>query len=117
LEESQFHSRSSCFLGYSIHVEDVALLHVAAILDSSVKNARIHAWSDAFIWNDVLAIFRKLRPDQKFLDDLPDVARMRATVDDKLTLSLLKKWGNQEGPLGLERSIKDTLEGKKPSSG
>jgi hypothetical protein len=116
LEESQFHSQSSCFLGYSIHVEDVALLHVAAILDSSLDNERIHAWSDDFIWNDILAIFRKLQPGRKFIDDLPDVARMKGTVDDKLTKALLRKWGNQESPLGLERSVKDAIEGIQPSS-
>lgn len=102
--------------GQSIHVEDVALLHIAAILDPSVKNDRIHAWSDEFIWNDVLAIFRRLRPDQKFIDDLPDSARMTATVDDKLTRDLLKKWAGRDGPLSLERSVKDAIEGIQPSS-
>lgn len=64
----------------------------------------------------MLAIFRKLQPGRKFIDDLPDVARMQATVDDKLTRDLLKRWGGQDGPLSLERSVKDAVEGIQPSS-
>lgn len=108
--------RDSQTTGYSIHISDVALVHIAALLDASVKNERIHAWADEFIWNDVLAIFRKLRPGHRVIDDLPDKERMKGTVDDKLTRSLLKIWGNQDGPLGLERSIRDALEGVQPSS-
>ena len=96
-----------------MHVEDVALLHVAALLDPSVENARLHAWSDGFIWNDVLAIFKKLYPKKEFVD-LKDEVRLTGTVDDQQSKDLLKTWGGRDGFLGLEAGIKDSLEGAQP---
>jgi hypothetical protein len=93
-------------------------LHVAALLDSSVEHQRIHAWSDAFVWNDILAILRQNQPDKKFVDNVPEEGKMMTTVDDKLTRELLKKWGDgQNAPLDLERGIKDTINGKQPAAG
>ena len=70
--------------GFYVNVRDVALLYVAAILDSTVKNERLYAWSDQFIWNDLFIIFCKSQPEWKSIDDLSDEERMQATVDDKM---------------------------------
>lgn len=103
------------FVAIYIHVEDVAVLHVAAVLDESVVNQRLHAWSDALTWNDALALFRKLQPGKKFMDDLPAEKRMEGKVDDKNSIVLLKKWAGRDSPFGLERGIKDTIEGPHPA--
>lgn len=103
------------FVATYIHVEDVAVLHVAAILDGTVANQRLHAWSDSLIWNDPLAIFRKLQPGKKFIDDLPVEGRMQGTVDDNKSRVLLKKWAGRDNPFGLERGVKDALEGPQPA--
>ena len=101
-----------------VHVEDVALVHVAALLDASVDHQRLFAWSDAFTWNDVLAILRKAQPGESFIDYLPAQTMMKATVDDKLAKALVKKWGNgQQGFWGLEKGIRDTMSGKMPVFG
>lgn len=97
-----------------IHVREVALMHVAAILDPSVENARIHTWSDAFNWNHVLKILRRLYPERTFPYDLEGMGNIIGTVDDRVGRELLKKWDGRDGWTGLEEGVKDTLEGKRP---
>ena len=84
------------------------------MLDPSVENARLHAWSDAFIWNDVLAIFAKLYPQKGFVADLKDQLRITSTVDDQQSKALLKTWGGRDGFLDLEAGIRDMFQGKTP---
>lgn len=94
------------------NVHDVAVIHVAAILDPDVKYERIFAWSIPFNWNDVLTIMRKLRPGHKFVDDLPDMEKLSITVNDHgSALMLLKKWTGQDGWTPLEKGIQDNLAG------
>ncbi|KAL7919881.1 hypothetical protein ACQKWADRAFT_299910 [Trichoderma austrokoningii] len=46
-----------------IDVQDCARLHVVGLLDPNVKDQRIFGIVQEFNWTDVLAIFRKLRPE------------------------------------------------------
>ena len=94
-----------------INVSDVAVMHVAAILDPDVKNQRIFAWHTPFNWNLILATMRKLRPGHKFVDDLPDSEMLSGKVDDRLGLKLLKKWAGKDGWTSLEQGVKENLEG------
>ncbi len=86
------------------------MLHVAAVLDPEVKNARLQAWADHFNWNTLLAILRRLYPQQKFIDDLPGMSELSFTTDDTQQLALLKKWGNQSGWRTLEQTAKDNMD-------
>ena len=101
-----------------VHVRDVALLHVAALLDTTVKHRRVHAWSAPFNYNDILTILRKLHPEKKFIDDRDGMGKMLATVDDSLGRELLRRWGKDrrqgEEWIGFEQGIRDTIEGKWP---
>lgn len=92
-----------------VNVKDVAALHVASILDKDTKEERIQAWGAPFIWNDVLAIFRRLYPSQKFPDDFPEAAAITATTDEKVALKLLKKWAQQDGWRNLEDTVRENL--------
>ncbi|KAM0260070.1 hypothetical protein ACHAQJ_002994 [Trichoderma viride] len=94
---------------FAIDVKDVALLHVAAALDPEVSGARIQAWSNNINWDDALAIMRDLYPKEKFIDDFANGARLSITTDSTQPLSLLKKWGNQDGWKTLRETIADTL--------
>lgn len=101
----------SCIhLAYHIDVKDVALLHVAAILDPKINNERLQAWAENCNWNDILAIMRRLYPQRHFIDDLPGQQRLSISTDLTLSLHLLKKWGNQAGWRTLEQTIKDNVE-------
>lgn len=92
-----------------IDVKDVALLHVAAVLDPEVKNARLQAWAEYCDWNDVLAIVRRLYPQRTFVNDIPTPIALSMTTDLSQPLALLKKWGNQDGWKSLEETVADNM--------
>lgn len=92
-----------------IDVKDVALLHVAAVLDPDVKNERIQAWGHKCNWNDILAAMRKLRPQHKLVSDFPNLGSQNISTDSTLPLALLKKWGNEDGWRSLEKTVADNL--------
>jgi hypothetical protein len=94
---------------YYVNVKDVAVLHVAAILDKDTKEERIQAWAAPFDWNDVLAAMRRLYPSQKFADDFPKTPAITATTDDSVALKLLKKWAQQDGWKNLEDTIRENV--------
>ena len=90
-------------------VKDSAILHVAAILDPEVKNARLPAWGTYCNWNDMLAIMRRLCPERKFMDDLPNLAKLNVSTDYSQVFELLEKWAGQKGWKTLEETIEDSL--------
>ncbi|EHK46598.1 hypothetical protein TRIATDRAFT_195136 [Trichoderma atroviride IMI 206040] len=96
---------------YYVNVKDVALLHVAAVLDEGIKEERIQAWAAPCNWNDILAIMRRLYPSRKFVDDFPESEAITATTDDSVGLKLLKKWAHQDGWKNLEDTIRENLSG------
>lgn len=94
-----------------MNVKDVAVLHVAGILDKDSKEERIQAWAAPFSWNDVLAVMRRLYPSRKFIGDFPESPIITAAADDAVPLRLLKRWAQQDGWKGLEDSIRENLSG------
>ncbi|KAK4442775.1 hypothetical protein QBC34DRAFT_443900 [Podospora aff. communis PSN243] len=92
-------------------VRDVALLHVAAALDTELDGKRIYAWGRPMTWNDVLAILRKNFPDKTFTGPRDPSIGYHLTADLDLELSLLKKWGGQDDWTSLEKIVMDNLEG------
>jgi hypothetical protein len=94
---------------YYVNVKDVAVLHVATILDEDTKEERIQAWAAPFSWNDVLTVLRRLYPAQKFVDDFPESPAITATTDDSVALRLLKKWAQQDGWRNLEDTVRENI--------
>jgi len=90
-------------------VKDVALVHVAAILDPEVKNARLQSWGHSTHWNDILAILRERRPQTKFVDDYPEPYHLKVSVDQSESLALLRKWGGKDGWTSLVDSISENI--------
>ena len=97
-----------------VDVRDVAVLHVAAALDPDVKDYRLYGWSESFNWNDTLALFKKLRPEEKFMDDLEGQGQILGTYDDTVERRLLKTWANLDDWTELEVGLRDTIEGPWP---
>jgi len=87
----------------------VALVHVAAILDPEVKNARLQSWGHSTHWNDILAILRERRPQTKFVDDYPEPYHLKVSVDQSESLALLRKWGGKDGWTSLVDSISENI--------
>jgi hypothetical protein len=90
-----------------VNVRDVASLHVAALLDPEVNGQRVQAFNSGFNWNNVLAVFRKVYPERKFIDDLPGMQSFLGTTDASLSLKLLKKWNGQDDWISFEDGIKE----------
>ncbi|KAH6663303.1 hypothetical protein F5X68DRAFT_177957 [Plectosphaerella plurivora] len=93
-----------------VDVKDIALLHVAAILDPEVKNARLQAWGHLAHWNDLLAILRKLRPQREFIADYTDYEHLTMSTDFSQPFALLKKWGGQDGWRSLEAGLAEGID-------
>lgn len=90
----------------------MALVHVAAVLDPGVKNARINSWGISTHWNEILAMFRKLRPERNFVDDYPESFHLQVSVDQSDALALMKKWSDDPEKSGwrpMEESIYDNI--------
>jgi len=90
---------------YYINVQDNARVHVAALILRGVRAQRLFTFAYPFTWNDILAIFRKLYPQRKFIDDIPDLGADLSTVENRPAEELLKKMG-QQGWTNLEESVK-----------
>lgn len=90
-------------------MKDLASLHVAAILDPDVKNARLQSWGHSVHWNDVLAILRERRPEKTFIDDYPKTYHLKVSVDQSESLALLKKWASKDGWTPLEESVAENI--------
>ncbi|KAK3353822.1 putative aldehyde reductase 2, partial [Lasiosphaeria hispida] len=93
-------------------VKDVALIHVAAVLDPEVKNARLQSWGHSAHWNEILSILRKLRPQKKFVDDYPNPHHLKVSLDQTESVALLKKWSDKpdkNGWTSLEDSVFENI--------
>ncbi|GAA5983833.1 hypothetical protein JCM5350_007564 [Sporobolomyces pararoseus] len=86
---------------------DIGLLHVGALVLPGVANKRLIASPHASSWNQVLAIFRKNFPQQKFYEDLPETKAPsnESTYDSDASLEVLKKMGKEEGWTPLEQTL------------
>jgi nucleoside-diphosphate-sugar epimerase len=96
---------------YYINIQDNARVHVAALIFKDVKNERLFSFAYPYTWNDILAVFRKLYPQRKFIDDLKNVGRDLSNVSNARAEELVKRFG-QPGWTSLEDSVKaiaDTL--------
>jgi hypothetical protein len=90
----------------------VALVHVAAVLDPEVKDARIQAWGHSVHWNEVLAVLRELCPERTFVDDYPESYHLQVSVDQSQSVELMKKWSGKADRSGwttLKESIVENV--------
>ncbi|KAI9767825.1 MAG: hypothetical protein M1839_004339 [Geoglossum umbratile] len=94
---------------YFVNVEDAALLHMSALLDPEVQNERIIAWAAAWVWNDIFAIMRQVRPDKSTIfEDIPNEGRDLSKVANTRGEKLLRSLG-RPGWASLEDSVKATI--------
>ncbi|KAI3553836.1 hypothetical protein CABS02_05874, partial [Colletotrichum abscissum] len=94
-----------------IDVKDVALLHVAAVLDPDCNGARLQAWGEHCNMNAILAILRRLHPEKESMNDFPNQTELRITAEYDQLIELLRKWGGQNGWTPLKNSVIEEMEG------
>ena len=95
---------------YFVNVQDNARLHLAALIHPDVENERIYAFADPYNWNDLLATFRELYPDRKFIDDLPNLRHDLSIVKTKPRSEQLLRDLGRPGFTGLKESVKACVE-------
>lgn len=95
-------------LAFFVDVKDVALVHIAALLDSDVNSQRIQTWGRALSWNSVLKVLRDVRPQKEWLADLENPDRLTVTADQTTSETLLKKFGNGDWA-PLEQTLTENL--------
>lgn len=79
------------------------------MLDPTVDNQRLFGYAEPYTWNELLAIFRRLYPDRKFMDDLPDQGHDLSTVANESATEVLKKF-DKAGFTPLEETVKTATE-------
>ncbi|KAK8054789.1 NAD(P)-binding protein [Apiospora rasikravindrae] len=99
--------------GCQVNVQDVAALHIAAVLDPDVKGDRLLAAAEPLNINVLLAILRRQYPDRDFMEDLPSQGLCLATIGDEdqgRLLGLLKKWTGRDGWISLEQGVREAMQ-------
>ena len=79
------------------------------MIDPSVENERILAYTEPYNWNQLLGIFRKEYPHHKFVEDLAEQGADMSTVSNQRSEEVLRHFG-KDGLTGLEESLKWTVE-------
>ncbi|KAK8071139.1 NAD(P)-binding Rossmann-fold containing protein [Apiospora hydei] len=99
-------------IGAQCHVdlEDLGLLHLAALVLDEVRGERIVAMGEVFGFGDVLDVMRRIDPERELPGtesplSSPMVEGVAATVDRGRYRELLARMGKGE-PAGLEESIR-----------
>lgn len=92
---------------YYINVQDDALVHVAALIYPDVQNERLFAFAHPYSWNDILDALRRLYPQQKFIDDIPNIGEDKSKVANQRAEELLKRVSGLPAWTSLEQSVHD----------
>lgn len=93
---------------YYVNVQDTARCHVGALLSTDVENERLFDFAYPYNWNDILAIYRKLYPEQKFMDDIPGLGRDLSKVSNERAEEMVRRFG-RPGWTSLEESVADAV--------
>ncbi|KEF51065.1 uncharacterized protein A1O9_12881 [Exophiala aquamarina CBS 119918] len=97
---------------WHINVRDDARVHIAALLDPAVQSQRLFPFAAPFNWTDMIALLRKLRPNNDRIPP-PPINEGRDMMEIKLrgrSEDLLKSFFGVSGYVGLEESVASGLE-------
>jgi nucleoside-diphosphate-sugar epimerase len=95
-------------VSHIINLEDCGLLHVAALTLDDVKGERILGVVDAFKFNDILDVMKRLDPARPLPEPLEHEDDVKASIEKARCKELLAILGKAE-PTGLEESIKQAI--------
>lgn len=103
----------SC-LDWYVDVEDVALLHVAAVFDPTVSSERLQAWGCYRNFNDVIQILRSLPTSELLYDYIDDDGLKRGQQYSAFSrvLEIFERWkGKGQGRWKrFEDTVQESLE-------
>ncbi|USW53393.1 Putative NAD-dependent epimerase/dehydratase, maoC-like dehydratase domain, Hydrophobin superfamily [Septoria linicola] len=93
---------------YMVHNKDVALLHLAALLESDVNNERLLAFAEPFTYGSIIKTFAKIDPSWSHPEIPENEPQDLSTVDTSRAEELLKRYG-RNGFAGLEETLREQL--------
>ncbi|PLB55792.1 NAD dependent epimerase/dehydratase [Aspergillus steynii IBT 23096] len=90
-----------------VDVEDVARLHLIALLGEKVKSQRIFAFAGSKNWTDILRVLRELRPSNTLIPDVHANERHDEAVilPAQKAEELLREFFGRQGWTSLEESL------------
>ena len=90
---------------YYVHVQDVARLHVAGLINPAVNDERIFAYASSYSINEFFDIFAKAVPGHKHQEELAGLDFPLAEIGPRGKAEALLKDMVQPGFAGLEETI------------
>lgn len=91
---------------YYVNVQDTARLHVIVLVNQSVKNERVFAFTGPFNFNAILGMLRKQYPGEMW-DDMPDQGQDLSKVEPIERAEKLLEDAYGFCFTGLEQSVKE----------
>lgn len=76
-------------------VENVAMVHFAALTMGDVEKERLVVFENPFNYNDLLRVMKKINPEEKYPEPIKDLGEDISTVDNKRALELLQRLGKE----------------------
>lgn len=97
----------TCYtIDWFVDVVDASRLHVAALINPTVKSERIFAYSETYNWSAILDILRNAYPERSWPENIPDEAKNLSTIEGRdRSVELLKALG-RDRYVTLEESVK-----------
>lgn len=94
---------------WQVDVEDVARLHLAALLHDDVVGERLLAFGTAFNYEEFLKVFREMAPERLFPvpEDVEGEMWPATVVETSRSVELLKRFG-QNGWTSFDESVRRT---------
>jgi hypothetical protein len=90
---------------WQVDVEDIAKLHLSALIFDNVQNERLFGFAYPFNFNSFLRAFRSLAPERSFLSDDPGQLEASTIVENRRSIELLRRFGG-EGWVPFEESVR-----------
>lgn len=94
-----------------VHARDVALLHLAALLEPDVAGERILAYAEPYNFSSLVDTLHRIDPERKYAEKPAEGQESRdlSVVDTNRGKELLRRYGRVEGFDGLEATLRDQL--------
>lgn len=93
-----------------MHVQDVARLHVAALIHPDIADERIFAYASPYSFNDFFDIFVKFVRNYKPPEKIPDIDFPLAEIGPRRRAEALLKDLGSPGFVGLEETIVESVQ-------
>jgi len=90
---------------WQVDVEDIAKLHLAALLFEDVINERLFGFAHPFNYNNFLRVFRNLAPEREWPLDQNQLEQPSTIIGTGRSIELLRRFGS-EGWVPFDESVR-----------